>query len=462
MRAWSLMAALALALAVGIGPAMAAGAATQATTPDISAVIARIQPSVVNISAITEAGMMAMMHGAGEGSTRDAKVETSLGTGFIVDPKGLIVTNRHVIAGATLITVTLQDGRTYTARVVAAANILDIALLRIDPEVNLPAVTLGDSAALRVGQRVIAIGNPLGLGGTVTEGIVSALNRNLGSTPADDFIQTDAAINHGNSGGPLFNEQGQVIGIDTAFETPSASSNGSVGLGFAIPIDHARYVIDMMRRYGTVRAGTLEANTQALTPPLAEALGIAPGSGVIVVSLTPDGPAAKAGLAVGDVIENVDHGPPIAEPGALVRAVQARGPGYPMTMTVLHEGKPRTLAVVLGTWPDANAPVPQRPAKVVATMMQMMGMRAVPAGFTIIASTVGCQVTTVVAGQAAAVAGIAPGDHILMVQQRAVRDGPSLAAAMEAARETGRTFAAVLVEHGAAKRWVALPLMAGK
>lgn len=458
MRALRYMAAM----TAGVAMAMGGGMAALAAAPDNSAVIARVLPTVVNVSAITEAGVMAMMHGAGQGSARNTQVETSLGTGFIIDPSGLIVTNRHVIVGANLITVTLQDGRTYTARVVAAANILDLALLRIDAHVKLPTVTLGNSAALRVGQKVIAIGNPLGLGGTVTEGIVSALNRNLDTTPADNFIQTDAAINHGNSGGPLFNEQGQVVGIDSAFETPAASANGSVGLGFAIPIDHARFVINMIRRYGAVRAGSLGATTQRLTPELAEALGIAPRSGVLVVSTQPGGPAAMAGLAVGDVIESVDQGSPIPDPGTLVRAVQARGPGYPMTMTVLHDGAPRPLRVVLGTWPDANAPVPHRPAKVVATMMQMMGMHPVAAGWTTVASPNGCKVTAVAAGQGAAGAGIVPGDHILMVQQRAVTDVPSLGVALAAARATGRHFAAVLVAHGATRRFVALPLIVSR
>ncbi len=464
MRAWRTTAAMTRGMAMALVAAMALGGAagSRAATPDASAVIARVSPTVVNISAITEAGMMAMMHGPGEGAARNAKVETSLGTGFIIDPRGLIVTNRHVILGATLITVTLQDGRTYTAHVVAVAgpSVLDLALLRIDAHVKLPTVTLGDSATLRVGQKVIAIGNPLGLGGTVTEGIVSALGRNLDTTPADNFIQTDAAINHGNSGGPLFNEQGQVVGIDSAFETPTASANGSVGLGFAIPINHARFVIEMMRRYGAVRAGTLGATTQRLTPQLAEALGIAPGSGVIVVSTAPGGPAATAGIAVGDVIESVDQGSPIPDPGTLVRVVQAHGPGFQMPMTVLHDGAPRAMRVVLGTWPHANLPVPHRPAKVMATMMRMMGMHPVPAGWTVVASTGGSSVTAVAPGQGAAGAGIVPGDRILMVQQHAVGNAQSLAAALAAARATGRRFAAVLVAHGAHRRWVALPLIA--
>ncbi len=459
----SLQAAV-LAIFMGMATATATGAAAQTAANDSSAMIAKVSPSVVNVSAITEAGMMAMMHGAGEGSARDAKVETSLGTGFIVDPKGLIVTNRHVIQGANLITVTLPDGRTYTAEVVAAASIVDLALLRIDPDVTLPAVALGDSARLRVGQKVIAIGNPLGLGGSVSEGIVSALNRDLGSTPTDDYIQTDAAINHGNSGGPLFNEQGQVIGIDTAFETPGGSANGSVGLGFAIPANHIRYVLDMMRAYGQVRAGLLGATTQTLTPELALALGLPPAGGAIVTAVAQGGPAAKAGLAVGDVIGSVDDGDPITDSRTLVRAAQARKPGTTMTLDMLHAGAPRTLAVVLGTWPDANAPVPRRPAVVHAAMMEVMGLHDVPPGITLAAARQPgvATVATVAAGDGAAAAGIRAGDTIVMVQQTPVTNEAALEAALAAARHAGRPYAAVLIDRAGKRGWVALPLIARK
>ncbi len=224
---------------------------------------------------------------------------TSLGSGFIIDGKGIVVTNNHVIQGADEITVILHDNKTLKAEVVGRDIKTDIAVLRVKPNKVLPFVKLGNSDKIRVGDWVVAIGNPFGLGGTVTAGIVSARGRNINSGPYDDFIQTDASINRGNSGGPLFNMSGEVIGINTAIFSPSG---GSIGIGFAIPTGIANSVIRQLVKYGKTKRGWLGVRIQNVTDEIAESLGLEEAVGALIASVTPNSPAAKGGIKVGDVI----------------------------------------------------------------------------------------------------------------------------------------------------------------
>lgn len=234
----------------------------------------------------------------------------SLGSGFIIDPAGIVVTNNHVIADADEIKVRLQDDTEYEATLIGKDPKTDVAVLSINPgNRELPYVEFGDSGALRVGDWVVAIGNPFGLGGTVTAGIVSARGRDIGQGPYDDFLQTDASINRGNSGGPLFNLEGKVVGINTAI---FSQTGGSVGIGFAIASDLASGVVDQLREFGRTRRGWLGVRIQQVSPDIADSLGLDTARGALVADVTPDGPAQAAGIQPGDIITGF-NGQPVDE-----------------------------------------------------------------------------------------------------------------------------------------------------
>ena len=224
-----------------------------------------------------------------------------LGSGFIISEDGKIVTNNHVVEGAETVTVKLADGRAFDATVVGSDPLTDVAVLQLDTEESLPFVRFGDSDAMRAGDEVVAVGNPYGLGGTVTSGIVSALSRNINSGPYDDYIQTDAAINRGNSGGPLFNNAGEVIGMNTAIFSPDG---GSVGIGFAVPSDLVQHIVADLSDDGTITRGWLGVQIKPMPEDIAQVLGYETPRGAVIENVTPDSPAAKAGLKQGDIILN--------------------------------------------------------------------------------------------------------------------------------------------------------------
>jgi len=275
---------------------------------------------------------------------------TSLGSGFIIDREGHILTNAHVVDGADEITVTLADERSLKAKVIGADRKLDLALLRIEDNGELPAARLGDSDKLQVGEWVLAIGNPFGLEQTVTAGIVSAKGRVIGAGPYDDFIQTDASINPGNSGGPLFNTQGEVVGINTAI-----IARGQ-GIGFAIPINVARSVLEQLKKSGHVTRGWLGVSIQVLTDDLADAFGLKETTGALITNVFDDSPAAEAGLKSGDVIIAYNDAP-IKHVRDLPRLVAATPVGNQATLTVLRDGKKRNIKVVIGQMKDDEQPV---------------------------------------------------------------------------------------------------------
>ncbi len=276
--------------------------------------------------------------------------EHAMGSGFIVDPAGYIVTNNHVIDHANKITVTLDDGSSFPAKVVGRDEKTDLALLKINADKTLPYIAWGNSDREQVGDWVIAVGNPFGLGGTVTAGIVSAHGRNINERPYDDFLQIDAPINPGNSGGPLFNQSGQVIGIDTAIYSPNG---GSVGIGFAIPSNIASRVVAQLRESGHVTRGWLGVQMQPLTPALAKAVGVGADRGVLIDDVMPNSPASRAGLQQGDVILTYD-GTSIKDGRDLARAVANTHAGETANLAVWHDGRERNIAVTIATQTAEN------------------------------------------------------------------------------------------------------------
>src|SRR5947199_1907645 len=277
----------------------------------------------------------------------------SLGSGFIIDPAGIVVTNYHVISEADEITVILNDSTRLKAELIGKDQKTDIALLRVKPDKPLKAVTFGDSDRLRLGEWVIAIGNPFSLGGTVTAGIVSARNRDINSGPYDNYIQTDAAINRGNSGGPLFNLDGEVVGVNTAIISPSG---GSIGIGFAVPSKTAVAVIEQLKEFGETRRGWLGVRIQQVTDEIAESLNIRPPRGALVAGVDDKGPAKPAGIEPGDVVVKFD-GKDIKEPKDLSRVVADTAVGKEVDVVIIRKGAEETRKVTLGRLDDGDKAV---------------------------------------------------------------------------------------------------------
>src|SRR5215470_4389931 len=280
----------------------------------------------------------------------------SLGSGFVTDPSGLIVTNNHVIANAEQVTVTLSDDTTLQAEVIGRDPVTDLALLKVEPKTPLPAATWGDSSKTRVGDWVLAIGNPFGLGGTVTSGIISATARDIHSSPYDDFLQTDASINRGNSGGPMFNLAGEVIGINTAIFSPSG---GSIGIGFAIPSAFARPIIEQLKTTGKVERGWIGARIQPVTDEIAEAVGLDKAHGAMIAAVDPSSPAAQAKLQPGDVILSYD-GKQIDRSRQLPRLVADTPPDTLVKLTTWRDGKEHEVDLKIAAL-SLNRPAPPQP-----------------------------------------------------------------------------------------------------
>ena len=326
--------------------------------PDFADLSEQVLPAVVNIAVTGEQRSEIPIPPELRGTPferqfrdrfRGRRQETiGAGSGFVIDPAGYVVTNNHVVGNASRVVVSLQDGSEHPARVVGNDELTDLALLRIETGRQLTSVSWGSSTRARVGSWVLAAGNPFGLGGSVTSGIISARGREIGAGPFDDFIQTDAAINPGNSGGPLFNMAGEVIGISTAIYSPSGAN---AGIGFATPSDLARPVIEQLRREGRVDRGWLGVSVQDVVPEEARGAGSTVGRrGVLVASVERNSPANRAGLRQGDLVIAL-NGEPITTSRALVRNVAALPPGQTLRLTVLREGRERDLSVQVGRRP---------------------------------------------------------------------------------------------------------------
>ena len=363
--AWA-AAVLLAAFAVTAGPAEA-----RDFPGSFSELAERLTPSVVNISTAQKVSVPQQgfefqfppgspfeeffkdfleRHRGKEGTPQRRQV-TSLGSGFVIDGSGLVVTNNHVIAEADEITVITHDGEKLEAKLLGKDPKTDLALLKVEPTRPLQALKWGDSRISKVGDWVLAIGNPFGLGGTVTAGIISARGRDINAGPYDDFLQTDAAINRGNSGGPLFNLDGEVIGISTAIYSPTG---GSVGIGFAVPSQLARPVIEQLQKFGRTRRGWLGVNIQTVTDEIAEGLGLEKAQGALVARVTEGGPAAAAGLEQGDVVLEFD-GRPVEEMRTLPRIVAETSVGQEVQVKVWRKGETQSFKVTLGELEEAEA-----------------------------------------------------------------------------------------------------------
>ena len=391
----------------------------------------------------------------------------SLGSGFIVDAAaGIVVTNNHVIDGADEINVVLQDNTSIKAELVGTDPRTDIAVLKIPTEGRqLAAVPFGDSDTALVGDWVLAIGNPFGLGGSVTAGIVSARGRDIRQGLYDDFIQTDAAINRGNSGGPLFNLDGKVIGINTAIYSPSG---GSIGIGFSIPSNLARNIVAQLRDGGKVRRGWLGVNIQQVTDEIADSLGLKGGArGALVARAQEDGPAAKGGVRNGDVILRFNN-QDVKEMRNLPRIVAETAVGTQAPVVVWRDGKEETLNVTIAELPAdvqqaATNPGQARPGNQTVELAEL-GLKVAPITsetrerFSIRNEARGVVVTEVAPGGAAAERDLRPGDVIVEVQQERVSSPQELQSRLEALRKQNRATALVLVENAQGQRFVPLRL----
>jgi serine protease Do len=391
---------------------------------------------------------------------------SSLGSGFVIDPSGLIVTNNHVIEGADEIIINFTDGtKLKVVKVLGHDSKTDLALLKVEPKQPLKAVTFGDSAKMRVGDWVMAIGNPFGLGGTVTVGIISAKKRDINAGPYDDFLQTDAAINRGNSGGPLFNMDGEVIGVNTAIISPSG---GSIGIGFAVPSNSAVQVVDQLKQFGETRRGWLGVHVQNVTEEIAESLGMKEATGALVANVSPDSPAATAGIQPSDVILKFD-GQPVENMRGLPRAVAATPIGKAVPVEVLRKGQTLDVTVTVGRLPETEEAEDQEQTdpqdKVEPEHEVLLGLSIsqltdhLREQFNIGKTVEGVLITNVEPNSPAAQKDVKAGDVIVEVTQEKVTDPQEVLARVEAVKKAGRKTVLLLISDAkGGLRFVAVPM----
>ena len=468
---------------------LAPGFASAADGPkDFAELADRLVPAVVNISTTQEVqqsggGQQAPQfppgspfeeffrdffdrRGQEQPDSAPAPRTTSLGSGFVIDSSGYIVTNNHVIADAAEITVIFADDTTLEATLVGRDPKTDVALLKVEPAEPLASVEWGNSDEAKVGHWVVAIGNPFGLGNTVTAGIISARARDINAGPFDDFLQTDASINRGNSGGPLFNMAGRVIGINTAIYSPSG---GSVGIGFAVPANLAQNVAHQLREFGETRRGWLGVRIQTVTEDLAMSLGLDNTEGALVASVSEDSPAQDAGFLVGDVILTFD-GKRVDSMRRLPRIVAETRIGSEVDVQIWRDGKPVTIGVTVGrldetdkpqvaaATPGPSAPTIESIPELGLTLSQITG--EIREKFELGTDAKGVMVVQVEADSAAAEKGVRPGDLIVEVGQQEVASPGDVSARIKEHRDQDKNTVLLLLDRNGDLQFVAVRLIA--
>ena len=470
-------------LALAMGALLIFGAASAAARPapdSFADLAAKLLPTVVNIatSQTLKAPPRAQLPNVPPGSPLEDLFKnflgpdgekprhvTSLGSGFIIDPAGFIVTNNHVIDNSDQIMVTLYDGSSLQAKIVGRDAKTDLALLKVVPKKPLPATHFGDSDKIRIGDWVMAIGDPFGLGSTVTAGIVSARNRDINAGPYDDFIQTDAPINRGNSGGPLFDMDGNVMGINSAIFSPSG---GSVGIGFAIPANLARDVVTQLKQFGVARRGWIGVRIQQVTDEIAQGMGLPNSQGALVADVTRGGPAQKAGLQNGDVVVSFDN-KPIGDSKLLPRVVAATPIGKTVNIDVLRKGRKQSYRIVIAKLdegppdkPGKKLPPPAPPKA--KSKLSQLGLTVVAldenarAKYKLAGNMQGVVVSAVDPASPAADKNFRPGDVIVEAQNQPVKTPADLEARVDADAKAGKKAELMLVNRGGDLTYVGLRL----
>ncbi len=449
------------ACSVSVAPAHARAPDTGVSQADL---IASLVPAVVSITAISYQSAPTDRGTTVAKQTAATLTKKSLiGSGFIVEPSGYIVTNRHVVDGGNAFFVTLADGRRLRAQLIAKAVDVDVAVIKVHDDKPFPVVKIGDSDQVRQGDPVIAIGNPLGFSSSVTTGVISALDRDIRSSVYDDYIQTDAAINHGNSGGPLFNAAGEVIGITSDIYATS-DNGGSIGIGFAIPSNDATFVVGQLLDYHRIEPGYLGVNVQQVTPELASSLGMEEPWGSLVSSDQPGSPAEQAGIRAGDVIRSFD-GKDEHNIRGLMRVIAQTQAGKTVSIGILRNGAPVTVQATLQLSPEnakyAQAqpapPAPPAPPKAVDLGLKLSPISPGLRGkFKIGAAFNGLVVTEVAADTTSAEHGIKPGDVIVMLDDTPTPSLDAFRKTVDQVRGKQRPFARALVESDGNLKWVPL------
>jgi serine protease Do len=450
-------------LSAGGSAALAAGLEPES----LSHLAAGVTPAVVAITSAlpSAAGDSLFDRGSARTPGNDPKYSLALGSGFIIDPSGYIVTNNHVIAGAGQIQVTLRGGKSYFAEIVGTDRKTDLALLKVDAARPLPFVSFGDSDAAEVGDRIVAVGNPFGLGGTVTTGIISALDRDLHAGPFDDYLQIDAAINPGNSGGPSFNLRGEVIGVNTAIASPNG---GSVGIGFAIPANMAKPIIRELRLHGQILRGWIGVSAQDVTPEIANSLELDEPQGALLASVQLGGPASLAGLRRGDVILSFD-GHQVVTSRELPRMVADEPTGRLVTVIVWRSGSRAIVTVTIGLAKDkpaavasAGTPIADGAGRILHGVQLTALTGAVRRKLGLPDDTHGVAILSLANDSVLAREGLRRADIIEQVEQQDVGKPSEVDHLVRQAGAKGRATVLLLISRGGNERYLAIRAMDDK